>query len=309
MALTKSELQNAADAAALAGADKLADNYVLYNLAGQTTDDKKQLVTGAINTVKATAKTYAAYNSAGGVASLSLLDSDIDVGFTDSKGIFKSSSTDTTYYPNTVKVVMRRDASANSPLALFFAPVIGMDNLNVNASAGATLYGGTINSFKSSTAKSVILPLTYDVNDWNAFLASARSDGKITKDAKQPLAGRLSQHQETGNFGLLSLNDSHVGQLHVELDSKRRSRGRHTSPINNKLVPISATQRPGTGTAKTASSPTTSWTSIRSPARPTFCPCSRLSVKFLMRPARARLELQLQHSSVCRRQDHAIVGH
>lgn len=243
MALTKSELQNAADSAAMAGANKLADNYVLYNLVGQTDDAKKQLITSAISTVKTTAKTYASYNAAGGVTSLALLDSDIDVGFTDSKGAYKSYSTDTTNYPNTVKVVMRRDSSANAPLALFFAPVLGMDNLNVTASAGATLYGGTINSFKSSTMNSGMLPVTYDVNAWNAFLLTGQNpDGASSKDANgNPALVVYPSIKATGNFGLLSLNDSHIGASTM---SSWINNGVPAADIqaliNNKLIPISA---------------------------------------------------------------------
>jgi hypothetical protein len=138
---------------------------------------------------------------------------------------------------------MRRDSSANSPLGLFFAPVLGMDNLNVNASAGATLYGGVINSFKTGTMNSGMLPLTYDVNDWNAFLATGKDpDGSITKDANgNPSLVVYPSIKSTGNFGLLSLNDSHVGAstmanwIHNGVPSADIQ-----ALINNNLVPISA---------------------------------------------------------------------
>src|SRR5712692_4109059 len=129
IALAKSELQNTAAAAALAGANKLGDNYVLFNLPGQSSLNKTTLATAAISSAKATAKSYASSNAAGGVSSLTLLDSDIDVGFTDANGVYTSYSKNSNNYPNTVKVTMRRDESANTSLNLFFAPAIGIGSM------------------------------------------------------------------------------------------------------------------------------------------------------------------------------------
>src|SRR3989442_14474205 len=60
--LTRSELQNAADAAALAGADRLGDNYITYSLTTQTVANKASLISNAVRTAKSTAITYAANN-------------------------------------------------------------------------------------------------------------------------------------------------------------------------------------------------------------------------------------------------------
>ena len=56
-----------------------------------------------------------------------VLDSEIDVGFTDAKGNYTSYSSNSNYYPNTVKVTMWRDSNAKGAMALFFAPVFGVD--------------------------------------------------------------------------------------------------------------------------------------------------------------------------------------
>jgi len=213
MVLSESELQNAADSAALAGANKLGDNYVLFNLPTQSSVNKSTLANAAVSAAKSTAKTYAAANSAGGVSSLTLLDSDIDVGFTDAKGAFTIYSSSGSNYPNTVKVRLRRDTTANTPLSLFFAPVLGIKTADLTAYAGATLYGGTINSFKVGTTNSGIMPVTYDVNHWNNFLKTGQdADGNTTKDSNgNPILQVYPSVKSPGNFGLISLNDSHVG--------------------------------------------------------------------------------------------------
>src|SRR5438128_830809 len=65
--LTRSELQSAADSAALAGAGQLMDGYVLYNLPGQTSARQTSIINNAMTSARAAAKEYAAYNAAGGV--------------------------------------------------------------------------------------------------------------------------------------------------------------------------------------------------------------------------------------------------
>src|SRR5437867_1553615 len=120
LVLTRSELQNAADSAALAGANRLGDNYVSFSLTTQSAANKAALITSAISTAKTAAKAYAASNGAGGVSSLILLDSDIDVGNTNSLGVYISNSTNPALYPNTIKVTMRRDSTANASLNMFF---------------------------------------------------------------------------------------------------------------------------------------------------------------------------------------------
>jgi Flp pilus assembly protein TadG len=60
IALTKADLQNAADSAALAGAGQLMDSYVKYYLPGQT---QKSTI---LSTAQTNAKNYASYNAAGG---------------------------------------------------------------------------------------------------------------------------------------------------------------------------------------------------------------------------------------------------
>ncbi len=213
IALTRSELQNTADAAALAGAGQLMKGYVQYNLPKQSGTQKSSILTAAMASAKASAREFAAYNTAGSVGPLVLNDADIEFGFTDQVGNY-TVSTASGPYPNTVKVTMRRDSQANGPLKLFFAPVLGVDTINVLATASATCYSATYDTFALRKGdKAGMLPITYDVNFWNNFLSTGQDpDGNANVDASgNPVLQVYPSIKAPGNFGELSLDDSHTG--------------------------------------------------------------------------------------------------
>lgn len=231
MTTTKSELQNAADSAAAAGARQLVDNYGAYSNASLS--KRQTLVTSG----KATASTYSAqfggYNSAGGVAALQVLPGDIQFGFTDANGNYESSAS-YAGYPNTVQVVARRDASANGRLPLFFAGVMGKRDTALKATASATIFTGLITSFNphgggdgaggggaggdgaggddysgdGSGEGCSLLPLAFDINVWNQFFTTGKSaDGVVHTDAagSPQIQVYPSPQNAPGNFGLLCL--------------------------------------------------------------------------------------------------------
>ena len=109
---------------------------------------------------------------------------------------------------------MRRDSTANTSLALFFAPAIGVTSMDLQATASAMAYGGTVDSFSATTAFSAnMMPITYDVNSWNSFLSTGKDvDGNTTVDASgNPEIQLYPSIMNVGNFGWISLNDAHVG--------------------------------------------------------------------------------------------------
>src|SRR5690242_17579999 len=73
---SRSDLQNAADAAALAGAEQLTNGFVQYSLPGQSL--QTQILTSSKSSAKNYAKNFAGYNTAGGISSLALNDSDLE---------------------------------------------------------------------------------------------------------------------------------------------------------------------------------------------------------------------------------------
>src|SRR5688572_15509497 len=77
MVLTQAELQNASDAACLAGVERLPDYFVKYNTPGA---DKPALRSAAVNAARQAAKDNATQNGAGNLRSLALPDADITVG-------------------------------------------------------------------------------------------------------------------------------------------------------------------------------------------------------------------------------------
>ena len=235
---TKSELQNAADAAALAGANKLMDYYVQYQVESQkqspSESQKQSIMSAAFADARTTAKTYAGYNGAGGLASLVLADADVELGFLDGKGDYKALASSGTTFPNSVTVVLRRDGTSNGELKLFFAPALGTTSIAVTATARATIYGGVMNGYGTPIPDNAgLLPMTYDVKDWEAFLKSGKSEVQVYSTVGP----------EKGNFGLLGLDDEHAGTSEVRdwINNGLPPAGVQTL-IDRKLIPVDAVQ-------------------------------------------------------------------
>ena len=211
---TQNELQSAADAAALAGAGQLPDGFVAYYLRPQTAAAQQATLTASTTKASTAAKNYAGYNSAGGVSSLTLLDGDIEYGYTDAGGNY-TALPGYQGYPNTIKVVMRRDATANTSLGLFFAKVLNINSVDLTATARATIYSGSIDGFRtSSPVVSRILPMTFDVNHWGNFMNTGAGPGSkiINMNANgQPQIDVYSTLKDRGNFGELSLDQGNNG--------------------------------------------------------------------------------------------------
>jgi Flp pilus assembly protein TadG len=206
---SRSDLQNAADSAALAGAEQLMNGFVQYSLPGQT--QQSTILTTSETSAKTFAKNFAGYNTAGGVQSLVLNDADIQFGFTDAQNNFTAAPT-YAGFPNTVKVTLRLDSQANGKLKLFFAPVFGLSSTSVTATAAATIFTGNIVSFQSHPgAHTAVLPMTLDVNAWNTYTQTGvSSDGTVKSNANgaPQLQVYPSPNLAPGNFGMFSLDDS-----------------------------------------------------------------------------------------------------
>lgn len=223
-AVTKSELQNAADSAAAAGAAQLQTQYSAYRAA--TASNKTSIVLAAKTNAATYSTRFAGYNGAGGVSSLALPGSDIQFGFLDGNGSFQANATG---FPNTVQVTTRRDRTANAPLALFFAPVLGRQSLEMTTTASATIYTGLISSFSpngggenvgggyrgwgddyasGSSFRCTLLPIAFDVNHWNQFISNGTSPDGTTSlsDSGSPqIKVYPSPQNSPGNFGLLCI--------------------------------------------------------------------------------------------------------
>jgi len=136
---TKNELQNIADAAALAGAGELGQIYKGLAPADQQSYDfstKREDIVASARGVVGSGK-----NKAGG-KDVSIRDDDIIIfNINQAVGDLKSGSNFYTL-PDAVRVIARRDASANGPIRMFFARIfegIGFNFSNINADATAGL--------------------------------------------------------------------------------------------------------------------------------------------------------------------------
>jgi Flp pilus assembly protein TadG len=128
--VARNELQNVADAAALAGARELGliyESLSPYEQYGYT------LTSPAV--VHNAVQTIASQNQAAGVA-ISIDAGDIQIGqWNDAAKTFTVTNT----FPNAVRVTSRRDAAANGPISTFLANIMGVSSVSVNAFATAAL--------------------------------------------------------------------------------------------------------------------------------------------------------------------------
>jgi hypothetical protein len=187
MLKTQAELQDIADAAALAGATAhryapptwtgggtspgspygLMDGFVLYHTKSPTlTED--QVISRAEANSRLYAEYYAYQNAAGGMSNIVVKDSDITFGFLHSDMTTYDEPAASGTFPNTIHVTVHMDGTSNPPLPLFFAGVFGMSTKNLTAEAYATIFNGPVTSFNGNGS---VLPLAVDQNIWNAYVA------------------------------------------------------------------------------------------------------------------------------------------
>jgi hypothetical protein len=247
VALVQSELQNAADAAALAGAEKLQGLYVQFHMPGQT--QQSEIFLRAVNNAetgdcpKYTAKTFGRSNKAGNVG-ITVPDEDISFSYRDASGT-EHPAVYPHRFPNTIKVVARRDNSANTPLTLFFGLLLKQNRVDLTAVASATIYTGEATSATPIPGvKAHILPVALDVNIWTEFLVSGRSGGPggnihYDKDGIPQLHVYPNPGSAPGSFGLID-----VGRGHSDVPAFRNwvSEGRTPNDIqyliDHDLLPV-----------------------------------------------------------------------
>lgn len=223
--VTMTELQNAADSAALAGAAKLEipSGFGPYN---------QDVAAGnAAANARAEAKKFCALNTGGGVT-LQLADADIIVGYQVNPQAAVVPWSTGQPFPNAVQVVVRRDAVLNGPLDLFIGPVIGIPTWSGHATATGTYmqarYDVTGFNTTPNGPNPLILPIGVDVNFVKNFLATGASPDGIVYDQYTALPPSSTMappsnvssgpdnvpelndvypnRTSPGNFGLINLN-------------------------------------------------------------------------------------------------------
>ncbi len=168
----RTDLQRAADAAALAAVrDLVPDSNGNQDLAK----------------VRARVREYARANVRG-VAEFTVLDCDIEIGRYDPAMAYSTFTIENDGTFDTVRVKVRRDAQANSPVSLFFARVLGINNSNVAAAATAVLQKATILEPGAD-----VLPFSVHEEVWNSRslgdIWSIYGDGTVVDELGATIPG------------------------------------------------------------------------------------------------------------------------
>jgi len=168
----RTDLQCAADAAALAAVRELVP-------------DPSGIQQTA--TVRSMARQYGAANIKN-IVQFQIHDADIEIGRFDPATIYTSLSLLNDGTLDTVRVTVRRDASANSPVQLMFARVLGYTDADLIATATAVLQRATHLHVGDG-----VLPFGVSDVTWNntAFGQTFRiyNDGKIQNSSGQTIPG------------------------------------------------------------------------------------------------------------------------
>lgn len=150
--LVRTNLQRAADAACLAAAQDLPEpNYRGW-------PDRQY--------ARLRVDEYVNLNLDPQDESFAVLDTDVEMGNYDPNTIYSGTITigpggELPIY-DTVRVTVRRDSLANSPVGLFFAQVLGIHEMSITASATAVLRKGT-----ALQPKADLLPFAVPVTTWS----------------------------------------------------------------------------------------------------------------------------------------------
>lgn len=166
----RTDLQRSADQAALAAVQDLLPD-----------EDGNQ----DLQQVHETLRDYAAMNLADG---FSVKDADIEIGRFNRNTIYKSVQLLDNGTRDAVRVTVRRDGTANSSVALYFARVFDRDHADVTASSTAVLQ-----SARYLGPGTPILPIALKENTWDKLDfgegASIYGDGRIKDDSGKAIPG------------------------------------------------------------------------------------------------------------------------
>lgn len=163
--VTKNQLQDTADASALAAARQLGSLYqgMSYDVQQNYTADADR------DDIVDVAQDVAGKNTAAG-KDVELLDAEVVLGQWSAKTF-----TPTNTQPDAVRVIARRDTTVNGPVNTFFAQVMGIDSFTSGADAVAALTG-------QSTATPGELELPIGISRW--FFERPSEEGFCDQDIK-----------------------------------------------------------------------------------------------------------------------------
>ena len=180
----RTEMQRSADAAALAGAWRMVGDDVLR-------DDTNAIDTAA----RETAVDLAALNQVVRTSPFLDVDEDIKLGYlADPANRNESISFANPSQYNTVQVNLKYSSDKNSPISLFFAPLLGIHTADLAVSAAATFSNNNTTGFHvtEQTGNCTLMPFTVTVEDWENLLDGDGDDNW----AFDPETGTVSPGQD-----------------------------------------------------------------------------------------------------------------
>ncbi len=196
----KAQLQQCADAAALAGAATLVDERRLRENGGTTLEIEMA--------VRSTTYDYVTRNHVlgeGPTVDLNVsnsIDGDIVLGTLANLSDYHellSTANPNTY--NSVCVRVHRDTERNGPIGLFFARIMGVYSVDVGAEATATIDDDVVGYRVTPTSGNAeLMPFALHVNAWNALMAGTTPIGD--QYSYDPDTGEV----DSGTDGVLEIN-------------------------------------------------------------------------------------------------------
>lgn len=189
----RTELQHAADAAALAAAWELFDERRLQGDSGTL---------AVLSDARQTAAEYALLHRVLQMHPQVDPDGDVAIGYLNEleNPSAPISTTDMTRF-NSVTVMVRRNEIRNGPVGLFFAQIFGIQSSNVGATATAA-FSDAVEGYRVTpqTGNAELLPFAIHLNSWNGLVNGTFSTGD--NYAYDPETGTVS----AGSDGILELN-------------------------------------------------------------------------------------------------------
>ena len=210
---TRNELQNVADAAALAAARQLGVNYQTMNgisANAQETYDCAASAAFPCSQLVGIAQAVALENQAAGI-NISVAANDVAIGRWNQSN--SPRFTAGTARPLAVRVTARRDSISNNPVTTFLASVIGHETMGVSAFATASLQG-------MGTANPGNLELPVGISKW-WFDNNACNDLIAFSPANDPAscAGWTSWDYNSNDANLRKILNEHQGYESPEMNS------------------------------------------------------------------------------------------
>ncbi len=223
---TRTDLQNAADAAALAGASALASDAMLRLRQGSNSSSASAEVSGLIQDRAAcTGLLNGSFAASGTVVD----PGDIVSGWIDlNSGTSTIDPSGPISAYNAVRVLVRRtDDSTNGPVNFFFASIFGKHEGEVTASAVAA-YDDRVSGYDPGAEGADLWPFTVSLANYVAQVAAGVDLYTYDGDADSVLSGGDNMPEVNiyptdpapGNFGLLNIGVGNQGtpalQDHIE---------------------------------------------------------------------------------------------